>query len=63
MTPKKTFTFHISDEMKAALESIRVRDGLSEAEQIRRGVQMWLNSRAVKKKKTGRERAVTRTRP
>ena len=45
MSPKKTFTFYISDEMKAALQRIRDRDGISEAEQIRRGVQMWLDSK------------------
>lgn len=48
MTPKKTFTFAISDEMKAALTLIRERDGISEAEQIRRGIQMWLDSKGVK---------------
>jgi hypothetical protein len=62
MTPKKTFTFAISDEMKAALTSIRVRDGVSEAEQIRRGVQMWLHSKGVKAR-AERKRAVTRKRP
>lgn len=50
MTQKKTFTFHISNDMKAALQKIRARDGISEAEQIRRGVQMWLDSQGVKVK-------------
>ncbi len=60
MTPKKTFTFAISNEMKAALTFIRERDGITEAEQIRRGVQMWLDSKDVK---TGRKREATRRRP
>jgi hypothetical protein len=60
VTPKKTFTFAISDEMKAALAVIRERDGISEAEQIRRGIQMWLDSKNVK---TERKRAATRKRP
>jgi hypothetical protein len=60
MSPKKTFTFHIADEMKAALQRIKARDGIAEAEQIRRGVQMWLNSKG---EKTGRKRADTRKRP
>ena len=47
MTPKKTFTFAIADEMKAALTSIRERDGIPEAEQIRRGIQMWLDSKGA----------------
>jgi hypothetical protein len=59
MTPKKTFTFAIPEEMKEALRAIRERDGIAEAEQIRRGVQMWLESRGVKAKATSR-RAVTR---
>ena len=60
MTPKKTFTFAIADDMKAALTEIRARDGVSEAEQIRRGIQMWLDSKKVK---ADRKRASTRTRP
>jgi Arc/MetJ-type ribon-helix-helix transcriptional regulator len=60
MTAKKTFTFAIPDEMKAALTMLRERDGIAEAEQIRRGVQMWLDSKNVK---TERKRAVTRKRP
>lgn len=63
MTPKKTFTFAISDEMKAALTDVRERDGIAEAEQIRRGIQMWLDSRGVATKKVERKRAVTRKRP
>jgi Arc/MetJ-type ribon-helix-helix transcriptional regulator len=60
LSPKKTFTFAISDEMKAALTHLRERDGISEAEQIRRGIQMWLDSKGVKAE---RKRAVTRKRP
>ena len=59
MSPKKTFTFYLTDEMKAALQRVRDRDGVSEAEQIRRGVQMWLDSRG---EKTERKRASTRKR-
>ena len=47
MSPKKTFTFAISDEMKAALTFLRERDGIAEAEQIRRGIALWLESRDV----------------
>jgi hypothetical protein len=58
---KKTFTFHLADDMKAALQEIRERDGISEAEQIRRGVQMWLASRGATEK-ADRKRASTRKR-
>jgi hypothetical protein len=61
VTPKKTFTFHIADEMKASLRAIRDRDGIAEGEQIRRGIEMWLKSKGVKQK-TERPRAVTRKR-
>jgi Arc/MetJ-type ribon-helix-helix transcriptional regulator len=57
--PKKTFTFAIPDEMKAALTFLRERDGIAEAEQIRRGVQMWLDSKGIK---ADRKRAATRKR-
>lgn len=60
MTPKKTFTFAIAEDMKAALSRIRERDGIPEAEQIRRGVQMWLESRG--ESKAERKRAATRKR-
>jgi hypothetical protein len=60
VTPKKTFTFAIPDEMKEALTTIRERDGISEAEQIRRGVKMWLESKGVTGDKTRGKRAVTR---
>ena len=57
MTPRtKTFTFHIPDEMKAALERIRERDGIAEGEQIRRGVQMWLDAQGVGLKKAAPRR-------
>ncbi len=47
MTQSKTFTFAISDELKRGLQTVRERDGISEAEQIRRAIQMWLESRGL----------------
>jgi hypothetical protein len=58
VSPKKTFTFYISDEQKAALQGIRERDGVSEAEQIRRGIQMWIDSKG--NTKATPRRALTR---
>ena len=57
MTPTKTFTFAIPVGMKEGLRAIRERDGISEAEQIRRGVQMWLDSRGAVNVKAARKRA------
>ena len=58
MAPKKTFTFAIPNEQKAALQAIRQRDGIAEAEQIRRGIQMWIDSKGDKQ--TVPRRAATR---
>ena len=52
MTPAtKTFTFAITDELKAGLQTVRDRDGISEAEQIRRAIAMWLESKGVLNKR------------
>ena len=59
MSPKKTFTFAISDEMKAGLRFLRDRDGIAEAEQIRRGIALWLTSKGVTPKKTTALRRVS----
>jgi hypothetical protein len=45
----KTFTFTITDELKAGLQSVKERDGISEAEQIRRAIAMWLESKDAMK--------------
>jgi hypothetical protein len=48
MAPQtKLFTFALPAQLKAALQAIKDRDGISEAEQIRRGIQMWIASREV----------------
>ena len=61
MTPvSKTFTFAIPDALKSGLRTVKERDGLSEAEQIRRAIAMWLESKGVMKSE--RKRAVTRKR-
>ena len=62
MTPaSKTFTFAIPPHLKAGLQAVKERDGLSEAEQIRRALAIWLESKGGMKAE--RKRAVTRKRP
>ena len=61
MTPTKTFTFTIPDELKQGLQAVKDRDGINEAEQIRRGIRMWLESKGIIK--ADRKRAATRQRP
>jgi hypothetical protein len=53
--------FRIDPELEEGLRLIRERDGIAESEQIRRGIQMWLESkRAVKSE---RKRVAARKRP
>ena len=62
MTPRARYTFFIDDDMKAALTTIKERDGISESEQIRRAVKAWIEAKGVELK-TERKRAVARKRP
>ena len=50
MTPRlrKLFTFPIDPELSDGLKTVKARDGISEAEQIRRGIRMWLDEKGVK---------------
>ena len=51
MTPKQNyFTFGITDELKTGLQAVKKRDGVSEAEQIRRAIAIWLNEKGVMEK-------------
>ena len=42
------FTFPIEPELAKALKLVKARDGISEAEQIRRGIRLWLKSKRVR---------------
>ena len=45
MTMKEPFKgVNVDPHMSAWLQAIKARTGLSEAEQIRRGIQMWLQA-------------------
>jgi hypothetical protein len=45
MTPKRPYTLKIDEDLLAAIREIRVREGIPESEQIRRGIRLWLESR------------------
>jgi hypothetical protein len=61
MTPaSKTFTFAIPDALKAGLQAVKERDGISEAEQIRRALAAWLEAKGVMQ--TERKRPASRKR-
>jgi hypothetical protein len=47
MAPRARYTFYIDDDQRAALATIKQRDGISESEQIRRAVQEWIAKKGV----------------
>ena len=61
MTPKKRpYNVKLDPELIDALRAVKARDGISESEQIRRGIRLWLASKGVEK--SPRSRANTRGR-
>jgi hypothetical protein len=64
MTPQmKLFTFALPEDLKAALPEIKVRDGISEVEQIRRGIRLWIERVALSERKAECKRESPRKRP
>jgi hypothetical protein len=61
MTPMtKTFTFHLPEDLKRGLQAVKEQDGISEAEQIRRAIALWLEGKGVIKSE--RKRPASRKR-
>jgi Arc/MetJ-type ribon-helix-helix transcriptional regulator len=56
------YNFAIDHDLLDAIRTIKERDGISESEQIRRGLRLWLKSKGVRIE-AERKRAVTRKRP
>lgn len=50
MTPKEITNFRIDSELLDALRQIRDRDGIGIAEQVRRAIRAWVESKGVKVK-------------
>ena len=65
MTPRKRYSFFLDDEMGAGLKALKQRDGISEAETVRRAVGEFLKRKGIGavKTKTGRKRVGARKRP
>jgi hypothetical protein len=64
VSPKKPYTLKIDPELLGALREIKERDGIPESEQIRRGIQLWLDSKGhTPARRAERKRAITRKRP
>jgi hypothetical protein len=47
MSPKKAYTFQISDELNEALKALKARDGIGEGEAIRRALTEFLERKGV----------------
>jgi hypothetical protein len=47
MSPKKRYTFYITDELDQALKALKERDGMPEAEALRRGLTAFLVEKGV----------------
>lgn len=63
MSPRrKLFNFVIDEDLAEGLKAIKERVGISESEQVRRAIRMWLESQG-EMNKAERKRAVTRKRP
>jgi hypothetical protein len=61
MVLKRAYTLKIDEELLDALRHVKERDGVSESEQIRRGIRLWLAQKGVVVK-SPRPRARTRGR-
>ena len=59
MSTRKRYTFFLDDVIAKGLKSLKARDGISEAETVRRAIVEFLERKGVK---TERKRAATRTR-
>ncbi len=62
MTPRQLTNFRLDAELLEALRTIKERDGLPIAVQVRWAIEAWVKSRGVKAK-ADRKRAGTRKRP
>ena len=47
MTPLKPTNFRLEEELLAALQFIKERDGVPVSEQVRRAITAWIESRGV----------------
>jgi hypothetical protein len=58
---RRMHSFYLEPELSAGLKAIKDRDGISESEQVRRAVRLWLESKGLRLKPAARKGG-TRTR-
>lgn len=67
MSPLKLAAFRLPDDLLTAMESLKERDGMPYADQVRRALEAFLTDRGVivakSKKKSERPRVAARKRP
>lgn len=65
MTPRKSYSFFIDLALDDGLKALKARDGMPEAEAIRRAIGEFLQRKGIHTapSKTERKRASTRKRP
>ena len=59
MVPTRQTNFRLEENLLEALQAIRERDGIPVAEQVRRAIRLWLDSKGINVKKA----ATRSTRP
>jgi hypothetical protein len=59
VTPRKLHNFYLDPELSEGLKAVKERDGITEAEQVRRAIRDWLQRKGVLKQPAPR-RAATR---
>jgi hypothetical protein len=57
---RKLYTFPIDAELAAGLKAVKERRGISEADQVRRGIRLWLKSQGELKAEEKPGKATTR---
>jgi hypothetical protein len=62
MGPRQRYGFWIDEAQRNGLCFVKARDGVLESEQIRRAIDMWLESKGVLKKKPERQWTTIRRR-
>jgi hypothetical protein len=64
---RRLYTFPLDDDLRHSLEAIREQVGIPVSVQIRRGIQLWLDSLGgttrISLAKAGRKRVAPRKRP
>ena len=62
MTPRKHRSFRIDDELLDGMQAVWERDGIQIAEQVRRAIRAWLDTKGIAPQRAERKRASTRKR-